>query len=136
MSNLRKYYKLPRKQRTLFRETLLKMYCSKFLLLLFSFKKVASFLKNKGSEGQLNEQEVLEIKQAIFRANKLAWWKHTCLVNTLTSRWVLNRRKISSTAYLGVKKDESQQLIAHAWLKAGNYEIIPKEEDFLELHQF
>ena len=125
MGNLRKYYQLERKERALFRETLFKMYCSKFLLLIFSFKKVASFFKNKGNEAEISEQEVLEIKKAIFRANKLVWWKHTCLVNTLTSRWILNKRKISSTAFLGVKKNDKQQLIAHAWLKAGEHEIIP-----------
>lgn len=45
-------------------------------------------------------------------------WESKCLVQALTARKLLMRKKISCTLYLGVgKKDE--EMIAHAWLRSG-----------------
>lgn len=135
MGYLKKYYSLPKNERLLFLEALRRIYWAKFGLLIYKFKRLAVSYKNQGSVQEINEVEILEIKRAIFRANKLVFWKHTCLVNTLAARRMLNNRNVRSSAYLGVKK-QKEELIAHAWLKVKNAEIIPKEEDFTELHEF
>lgn len=136
MNRLGKYTKLPSKERTLFREALFNLYLSKCYLLIFSFKKIRAVFKNKGALNEINPTEVDLIKLSIHRANKCVFWKHTCLVNTLTARRMLNKRNIASAAFLGVKKSEKKAFIAHAWIKVGDFEIIPKESDFTELHQF
>ena len=136
MGRLRKYRKLPTRERKLFREALFNLYLSKCHLLIFSFKRIREIFENKGKLDEIDPMEIDLIKLSIHRANKCVFWKHTCLVNTLSARRMLNKRNITSIASLGVRKNEKNALIAHAWIKAGNFEIIPKESDFTELHQF
>lgn len=46
-------------------------------------------------------------------------WESKCLVRALTARKLLMEKEIPCTLYLGVGKDESGKMIAHAWLRAG-----------------
>ena len=48
-------------------------------------------------------------------------WESKCLVQALTAQKMLKEQGISTTLYLGVKKDENNQMIAHAWTRCGNY---------------
>ena len=135
MRNWKKYRALSHKERSLFREALRRIYWAKINLLLFRFRRISSNYESTGEIRTIDKDKVLEIKRAIFRANKLILWKHTCLVNTLAARRMLNKRNIHSTAHLGARKKQ-ELFAAHAWLNVGAIEIIPKEEDFTELHTF
>ena len=77
-----------------------------------------------------------QIKTAIQRASKISLWKNKCLIQSLAARRMLNRRKIPSQLSLGVAKGENGKMIAHAWLKAGDFEIVEKAGDFSELYLF
>lgn len=66
-------------------------------------------------------------------ARSLAFWKNRCLVQSLTARHMLRRRGINTQLHLGVKKDDTNKMIAHAWLNAGDVEIVPQMEDYKEL---
>ncbi len=46
-------------------------------------------------------------------------WESKCLVRALTARYLLHRKRIATTMYLGVGKDEDGAMIAHAWLRCG-----------------
>ena len=48
-------------------------------------------------------------------------WESKCLVQALTAQKMLKEQGVSTTLYLGVKKDENNQMIAHAWTRCGNY---------------
>ena len=50
-------------------------------------------------------------------------WESKCLVRALTARKLLVRKKISCTLYLGVGKDENGTMIAHSWLRCGEYYV-------------
>ena len=76
------------------------------------------------------------IKTAIQRASKISPWRNKCLIQSLAARRMLNRRKIQSMLSLGVAKGENGKLIAHAWLKAGDFEIVEKSSDYQELYLF
>jgi len=45
-------------------------------------------------------------------------WESKCLVRALTAQKLLKKKKIESTMYLGVKKEEGK-MVAHAWLRVG-----------------
>ena len=45
-------------------------------------------------------------------------WESKCLVQALTAQRLLYKKRIESTLYLGVKK-ENEQMIAHAWIRVG-----------------
>lgn len=45
-------------------------------------------------------------------------WKPVCLPQAVTAQWMLRRRGIQSTLYLGT--DPANQYNAHAWVRAGS----------------
>ena len=47
-------------------------------------------------------------------------WESKCLVQALTAQKMLKKQGVSTTLYLGVKK-ENNQMVAHAWTRCGNY---------------
>lgn|GEM_PF-1077561 len=47
-------------------------------------------------------------------------WRGHCLARALAGKYMLRRRGIASTLYLGVAKDGKTQLEAHAWLRSGD----------------
>ena len=50
-------------------------------------------------------------------------WESKCLVQALTAQKMLKERGISTTLYLGVKKDSNNNMIAHAWTRCGKYYV-------------
>jgi hypothetical protein len=46
-------------------------------------------------------------------------WMSQCLVQALAATWMLQRRRIPSTLYFGLAKDDSGELNAHAWVRSG-----------------
>lgn len=53
-------------------------------------------------------------------------WHSRCLVQAAAAKRMLDRRGIPSTLYLGIARDENQNLIAHAWLRCGDAIITGK----------
>ncbi|MDD5937239.1 MAG: lasso peptide biosynthesis B2 protein [Clostridiales bacterium] len=82
--------------------------------------------KKFGKRGIESPQELPENQQKygekISRiANRICnqtKWQSKCLVRAMVAQKLLTRKHISSTLYLGVKK-ENDKLIAHAWLRTG-----------------
>ena len=50
-------------------------------------------------------------------------WESKCLVRALTAQKLLKHYHISSTLYLGVGKENDTKMIAHAWLRCGEYYV-------------
>lgn len=92
-------------------------------------------LRPRRESGQ-KSKDIELIRTAIQRAGEVSPWKNRCLVSSLAGRCMLRRRKISSQLSLGVTKGQNDQIIAHAWLNAGDFEIVNKGRDFNELYQF
>lgn len=48
-------------------------------------------------------------------------WESVCLPQAVAAKWMLARRGIPGTLYLGVMKDEAkpEKLAAHAWVRSG-----------------
>ncbi|SFB23184.1 Transglutaminase-like superfamily protein [Acetitomaculum ruminis DSM 5522] len=55
----------------------------------------------------------------IDKISKKTPWESKCLVQALTARFLLNRKHINNTLYLGVGRDESGKMVAHAWIRTG-----------------
>lgn len=81
--------------------------------------------------------EALErIKTATAQANLLALWKNRCLVQSLAARRMLSRRGIPSTLHFGMIAGPHGKPLAHAWLIAGEMEIVAKGGDYMELYSY
>jgi len=50
-------------------------------------------------------------------------WESVCLPQAVAAKWMIKRRGISGTLYLGVMKDETKpdKLAAHAWVRCGQF---------------
>jgi hypothetical protein len=46
---------------------------------------------------------------------------------SMASRWMLNRRHISSKLTLGVLNDKNWEISSHAWVKVKRFEITDKD---------
>ena len=49
------------------------------------------------------------------RVARFTWWRSMCLEKALAGKWMLRRRGIASTMYVGMARRGSE-FIAHAWL--------------------
>lgn len=120
--------------RKLFLEALFFMFVSKIGLMLFSFKKIVKYTKsNDRYIVQVSSDDLKKIKLALGRAEKLAFWKNVCLVQSIAARYMLNRRKITSELKFGVKHNSQKKVIAHAWVISRGFEVVNKGDDYNEL---
>ncbi|MFJ8259775.1 lasso peptide biosynthesis B2 protein [Peribacillus asahii] len=62
------------------------------------------------------------VSNAIRKMSRYTFWESECLVKAIAGMKMLERRGIESTLYLGTGRDETG-LIAHAWLRSGNFYI-------------
>jgi hypothetical protein len=134
---IKRFLEIPFAEKKLLLEAVCFLFTAKILLFIFPFKFCLRFIKSKYvSNSNLDEAYLTQIKIAIDKANKLAFWKNVCLVNSFTARWMLQRRKIASQLSIGVTHDKNKNIIAHAWVKVNDFEIISKGLDYKELISF
>ena len=139
MTLLFKFIRLSGKEKLLFFEALLFLWYSKILLKILPFKKCTDLLlPSDRLTKKPNPLLLTEVRKAISRANKTAVWKNVCLVKSFAARFMLQRRGIASTMYLGLQVEEegAKKLHAHAWLISNDIIITPKLTGFKEIHQF
>jgi hypothetical protein len=143
-SGIKKYGALSRQEKLLFLEALFCQLWTGFIIKIVPFKYIPRFyaeripdLKFKIQDSINNEYEVVgEVKKAIERAGIISPWKNRCLVESLAARCMLNKRKIASRISLGVAHDQGKKLVAHAWIRAGDTEIVAERGDYHEMYLF
>ena len=124
-------------ERLFFSEALFLELSVGFLLKVIPFKWIPRFFSNsKRGTGNEKRETLTLIKTAIQRSSQVSPWKNKCLISSLAARRMLNRRKNSSELFLGVALGENGKMIAHAWLKTGDFEVVEKGGDFRELFLF
>ena len=91
-----------------------------------------------GSSGETSIHRVLNTDQQ-WQAQQVGWaitalaryfpWDAKCLAQAVAGKWMLQRRGLPSTLYLGVDRvyDGEKWLEAHAWLRCGT-DIITGEQ--------
>ncbi|WP_021166562.1 hypothetical protein SOV_07580 [Sporomusa ovata DSM 2662] len=96
----------------------------KVLLLLVPFRYITVWLGKYMKESPfIDENEntfINRVGWAIQIASRYTPWESKCLVQAITGKILLRHRRLHNTMYLGVAKDGGDQMIAHAWLRAGN----------------
>lgn len=111
------------------------------LLRLLRFSWVASRLGRHMAESPaLDDQgttsRVVRIRWAVETAARHLPWKPVCLPQAVAAQWMLRRRGIASTFYLGVNPAEG--LDAHAWVRAGSIIVTggPRQDRFAVVSSF
>lgn len=67
------------------------------------------------------QQQAQKVGWAITSLARFLPWDAKCLIQALAGKWMLRRRGMPSTLYLGVDRGHSEEkwLEAHAWLRCG-----------------
>ena len=68
------------------------------------------------------------VARALERVRRRVPWSGHCLAQALAGKYMLRRRGVASTLYLGVAKDAKSQLEAHAWLRSGDVVVAGGED--------
>ncbi len=99
---------------------------ARLLILVIPFRWLAKSLGRHmaATEENTSESDLAKarmIGQAVRASAGYTPWESVCLPQAVTAQWMLKRRKIPGTLFLGVTKDQSkpEKLAAHAWLKCG-----------------
>lgn len=92
--------------------------------LLLPFKVYARFLGKINSESTQNSDNVdweyvERIAHSIRNISKVSPFEFKCLVQATVGKIFIARKNMDGTIYFGVKKDETKNLKAHAWLRVG-----------------
>ena len=138
MKWIKSFFQLSGSEKILLFEAVYYLYLAKISIQIFSFKKIVKYLSKETKDNISPEPELLRnIKFAVSRANKLAFWNNVCLVKSLAARKLLHKRRISSRIYLGLRFENDKKLSAHAWLVCDGFFITPRGDiQFKEIMSF
>lgn len=120
------------RNRHLFRycvESLLELTVWKILILCLPFRRWSRwsgrFQSETLKENRLRELRVLRsISRSIQISSQLIPWRSKCLDQALAAQDMLARRKLPSTVYYGMVKDDTGKWLAHAWVRCGDQWVI------------
>jgi hypothetical protein len=57
----------------------------------------------------------VRVGSMVERVARFTWWRSMCLEKALAARWMLRRRGIAGTIYVGMAR-QGEAFVAHAWL--------------------
>jgi len=75
---------------------------------------------------------ILAIRRALKWTARYVPWKSQCLDQAIAAQRMLSRRELSTTLYLGMKKNPQSEWTAHAWVRCGDQWVIgePRETGY------
>lgn len=105
-------------------EAALLLVAAKLALLVVPFRRLAPSLGKRVSvETAVVDHDQQETVQAVaWAVDSMAErfpWHSSCFARAIVGKRMLDSRRIPGLLYLGVRKDDSGRLYAHAWLKSG-----------------
>lgn len=113
-------------ERLMFVEAFTLLGLARLMVLVVPFRVLARSLGSHMSESHFSVSEsniriARMVGQAVRSAANNTPWKSVCLPQAVVGQWMLKRRNIPGTVYLGVMKNavNTDKLAAHAWLRCG-----------------
>jgi hypothetical protein len=125
MNRLAKFLRQSRPDRRLLIETLVLLCWAKFLIRAVPFRWIALHLGRPMAEspvdvGDAQCQLALRVGWAVQAVARHVPPGFVCLPQALAAKWMLRRRRLPSTLYLGMQRMDESKLTAHAWLRVGD----------------
>lgn len=127
---LAKWRRRNRMERVLLLEAFLLLGVARLGVLILPFRWLAKSLGDhmKETDALLQPAEMQFARMvggAVRSAAGYTPWGSVCLPQAVAAKWMLKRRRIPGTLYLGVMKNSTtpDQLVAHAWLRCGQFII-------------
>ncbi len=102
--------------------------CARAFILFVPFnklrKRMGKVKEESSEEVDINTyREARNVSEIVSIVSRHTPWESKCLVQALTAQKLLKEKEISTTLYLGVKKDRDNNMLAHAWLRCGKYYV-------------
>lgn len=131
-SRLRKFARCGWRDQVLLVEALAWLGVARLLLLLLPFRWLAPSLGQAMTESPsaISPSEralALKVSWAVQSVAAHVPLGFVCLPQALAAKWMLRRRCLATTLYLGVATPERTKLTAHAWLRAGDKILTGRE---------
>lgn len=127
MSTFSQFLSRSRRDRFLFLEALLTLTWVKLLVHTVPFRRLSRHLGQPQAKTPdaipAHERAIaVDISWAVQAAARHVPLGFVCLPQAIAAKWMLRRRGIASTLYLGVAFDtkDRTEMLAHAWLRAGD----------------
>lgn len=142
MDRFKKFLALELKDKKLIIEVFLLTGIFRLIILYVPFNKIKSYIGDLNTETNYYENQESYIEAAkVSRVIRMVYnktpWQSKCLVQSLTAQYLLSKRHINTTLYLGVSKEsiinsnrsinkntlnnKLDKLIAHSWIRCGKY---------------
>lgn len=143
-SRLAKFFKLTWRERARLGEAILYLAAARITLVLIPFNRLAPHLgvrELQSSEtfaAPPERAQAMQTGREVRTMSRFVPWDSMCLAQALAAKWMLERRGIVSTLYLGVAYDEHRKMLAHAWLRSGTVFVTgaPQHEKFTVVASF
>ena len=129
---LRRLRQLSWSDRSLLVEACLWLAVARLAILIVPFRRIAPHLGRHME--QLPEDAAPE---QVAQARRVSWavramsrhtpWQSACMAQAIAAKRLLQVRGVPSTLYMGLAKDESTSLQAHAWLRCGGFVVTGRE---------
>jgi len=128
LKKFREYLLISKLERKILNQSFFWLISSLILVRLIPLKWFNSILgefkKERNTElNTIEIEKVLQVQKNIRRLKRAVPWRVKCFEEAITAKKILEKNGIESTLYLGVDKNLSNKMIAHAWLKRGSYFI-------------
>ena len=101
----------------------------KLIILILPFKKIAGLMGVANCEtAYVNDSVAIaeHVENAILRAARYSMHTSKCYDQALAGKMMLRLRKLPSTIYFGLAKNDKSEMIAHAWLRLGSQIVAGK----------
>jgi hypothetical protein len=127
--HLVRFLRSPFKRQLLAVETLGSLAVAMFLVKYVPFRHWSAMMKNGVMQEPASFDEAptpaaREVAHMIWRISRLFDNQFTCLMQAISAKWMLNRRRIPNTLVLGVRTEQDTngrlQIKAHAWLQCAS----------------
>jgi Transglutaminase-like superfamily len=127
LQRIKKFFQLDGKEMLLFLEAYTTLALTRLALLVLPFERLTRSLTQKSKKNRISilsyhtMLDCLTISRMIYRAANNTPWESACLVQSLCTHQMLQRRGIGGVFYLGVMKDNEtkEKMKAHAWSESG-----------------
>lgn len=107
-------------------ETFIFLGLARVAVLTLPFRWVASVIGEQSSDITIDDEidnlppmTVKRVARAIRKVSRYTPWQSNCLAKAIAGQFMLRRRRIGSTLYFGLLKDNEGEFMAHAWLRSG-----------------
>jgi hypothetical protein len=133
MNRLARFMRRNRLDRRLLIEALALLCWARLLIRVVPFRWIAPHLGRPMAEspvdvGDAPRQLALRVAWAVQAVAHHVPLGFACLPQAVAAKWMLRRRRLPSTLYLGLQRQKEYATTAHAWLRVGDVILTGRHE--------